>query len=92
LRDAGRAEEWSEVMGRVLNDLGEGEWERMGRAGVERVKGRFAEAQMAERLEGILGGMERTSSGLGVSVLVAGVVAVVGVLLGVGVLAVRIAR
>jgi hypothetical protein len=47
---------------------------------------------MAERLEGILGGMERTSSGLGVSVLVAGVVAVVGVLLGVGVLAVRIAR
>jgi alpha-1,3/alpha-1,6-mannosyltransferase len=92
LRDAGRAEEWSEVMGRVLNDLGEGEWERMGRAGVERVKGRFAEAQMAERLEGILGGMERTSPGLGVSVLVAGVVAVVGVLLGVGVLAVRIAR
>jgi alpha-1,3/alpha-1,6-mannosyltransferase len=82
LRDPGQPGEWSAVMGRVLNDMSEVELEKMGRAGVERVQQNFAESQMAERLEGIFEGMVRAPSpGMSVvSVVVAGVVAVVGVL------------
>jgi alpha-1,3/alpha-1,6-mannosyltransferase len=82
LRDPESPEAWSAVMDRVLNETGEGEWAGMGRAGVERVKGKFAEAQMAERLEGIFEGMRRApgvSGGVSSSVLLAGLVAVVGV-------------
>jgi hypothetical protein len=45
------------------------------------VKGKFAEAQMAERLEGIFEGMRRApgvSGAVSSSVLLAGLVAVVG--------------
>ncbi|KAK4243793.1 glycosyltransferase [Corynascus novoguineensis] len=79
LRDPARPEDWSTVMDRVLNDMPEQELRKMGAAGVERVKGRFAEAQMAERLEGIFEEMEGTAALAGVSsVLVAGLVAAVG--------------
>ncbi|KAK3320741.1 mannosyltransferase [Cercophora scortea] len=59
LRDPGDVGAWTEVMDRVLNRMGEEERGRMGRAGVERVKGHFAEAQMGERLDGIFEEMER---------------------------------
>ncbi|KAL2195699.1 glycosyltransferase family 4 protein [Corynascus similis CBS 632.67] len=81
LRDPARPEDWSAVMDRVLNDMPEQELRKMGEAGVERVKGRFAEAQMAERLEGIFEEMEGTAASVGVSsVLVAGLVAAVGLM------------
>ncbi|KAL2157828.1 hypothetical protein VTH06DRAFT_5097 [Thermothelomyces fergusii] len=84
LRDPDRPEEWSAVMDRVLNDMPEQELRRMGAAGVERVKSRFAEAQMADRLEDILDGMGRTPGPSGASLLfvmtvVAGLVAAVGI-------------
>ncbi|KAH6613339.1 glycosyltransferase family 4 protein [Chaetomium tenue] len=91
LRDPEKPEAWSAVMDRVLNEMGEGELEGMGRAGVERVKGRFAEDQMAERLEGIFEGMKRAPGVSGVSVLMAGLVAVVGLVIPL-VLVGRIAR
>ncbi|AEO61375.1 glycosyltransferase family 4 protein [Thermothelomyces thermophilus ATCC 42464] len=83
LRDPERPEEWSAVMDRVLNDMPEQELQRMGRAGVERVKSKFAEAQMAERLEDIFDGMEKTSQGpsgasLFMMTAMAGLVAAVG--------------
>ncbi|KAL2175251.1 glycosyltransferase family 4 protein [Thermothelomyces heterothallicus CBS 202.75] len=84
LRDPERPEEWSAVMDRVLNDVPEQELRRMGSAGAERVKSRFAEAQMAERLEDIFDGMEKRSPGpsgassLFMMTLMAGLVAAVG--------------
>jgi alpha-1,3/alpha-1,6-mannosyltransferase len=80
LRDPARPEEWSRVMDRVLNDMSPEELEQMGRAGVERVTGRFAEGQMAERLEGIFEGMKWTPGMSRVSLAMAGLVAAVGVL------------
>ncbi|KAL2134061.1 hypothetical protein VTI74DRAFT_1117 [Chaetomium olivicolor] len=83
LRDPEQPGEWSAVMERVLNGMGEEELQEMGRAGVERVKEAFAEGLMAERLEEILAEMEkgeRKGVGVGLAV-VAGVVAGLGVLL-----------
>ncbi|GAB1313604.1 Alpha-1,3-mannosyltransferase-like protein [Madurella fahalii] len=84
LRDPGDVEAWSEVMGRVLNDMSEDELERMGRAGQERVRERFAEGQMAERLEGIFEGMKKGGGGKGrglsAMLLAAAWMAAVGVL------------
>jgi alpha-1,3/alpha-1,6-mannosyltransferase len=80
LRDPGDPAAWSEVMDRVLNETSECELREMGRAGEERVRGRFAEGQMAERLEGIIGRMEsRPVAGGIVVVVLAGLVGVVGV-------------
>lgn len=91
LRDPGDAAAWSAVMDRVLNEMSGGQLEGMGRAGEERVRGRFAEGQMAERLEGIFEGMERRrgpgwwlSGGVNGGVLVAGLVAVVGAVVALG--------
>ncbi|KAK0704753.1 hypothetical protein B0H67DRAFT_498290 [Lasiosphaeris hirsuta] len=53
LRDPGAVEEWTKVMDEVLNGMGEEKLREMGRAGVERVRGRFADVQMAETLDGI---------------------------------------
>ncbi|KAK3297997.1 glycosyltransferase family 4 protein [Chaetomium fimeti] len=81
LRDPEKPKAWSAVMDRVLNDMPAEELEAMGRAGVERVKENFAESQMAERLEGIFEGMKRAPGVSGVSVLMAGLVAVVGLVI-----------
>ena len=62
LRDPEKPAEWACVMDRVVNEMGEEEWAAMGRAGTERVKTLFAEAQMAERLEGIFEGMEEEAA------------------------------
>ncbi|KAK3304016.1 glycosyltransferase family 4 protein [Chaetomium strumarium] len=87
LRDPGQPRAWCEVMDRVLNEMGEEELKKMGRAGVERVKGRFAEAQMAERLEGIFEGMEKKKglrrSGVSGLVVLVAAAAVVGALIAV---------
>ncbi|AEO71099.1 glycosyltransferase family 4 protein [Thermothielavioides terrestris NRRL 8126] len=84
LRDPADVAAWSDVMDRVLNDMGEDELRAMGRAGVERVRSRFAEAQMAEQLDGILDGMvgaKRKGWLPGLAVLLAGLVAVVAVVI-----------
>jgi alpha-1,3/alpha-1,6-mannosyltransferase len=57
LRDPEDVKAWTEVMGKVLGGMKKGELEEMGRRGRERVEGRFAEGQMAERLDGIFEGM-----------------------------------
>lgn len=85
LRDPANVGEWSEVIGRVLNDMSADELERMGRAGRERVKERFAEEHMAERLERIFDGMGKGQAGRGrglsaVLLAVAGMVAVGGLI------------
>lgn len=59
LRDPNEVGEWAKVMDRVLNGMGEEELKKMGRKGVERVRGRFADTQMAERLEEIIERMPR---------------------------------
>ncbi|KAK4101876.1 glycosyltransferase family 4 protein [Parathielavia hyrcaniae] len=84
LRDPASPREWSRAMDRVLNDMSAEELEEMGRAGVERVRGKFAESQMAERLEDIFDEMECSPPGLSwVSAVMAGLVAAVGVLVSV---------
>ncbi|KAK3683917.1 glycosyltransferase family 4 protein [Podospora appendiculata] len=63
LRDPEDVPRWTEVMDRVLNRMSEGERARIGAAGVERVKGQFAEAQMGERLDEIFDEMEGRGAG-----------------------------
>ncbi|KAK3949303.1 hypothetical protein QBC32DRAFT_400316 [Pseudoneurospora amorphoporcata] len=83
LRDPGQIKEWAKVMDKVLNGMGEEELKRMGRRGVERVRGKFADTQMAERLEEIIERMPRgdkaAQSGLVVMVVGAVVAALAGV-------------
>ncbi|EGO57073.1 hypothetical protein NEUTE1DRAFT_66075 [Neurospora tetrasperma FGSC 2508] len=82
LRDPNEVGEWAKVMDKVLNGMGEEELKKMGRKGVERVKSRFADTQMAERLEEIIERMpkgEAAQSGMVVLVVGAAVAAVAGV-------------
>ncbi|KAK3490240.1 UDP-Glycosyltransferase/glycogen phosphorylase [Neurospora hispaniola] len=82
LRDPNEVGEWAKVMDKVLNGMGEEELKRMGKKGMERVKGRFADTQMAERLEEIIERMpkgEAAHSGMVVLVVGAAVAAVAGV-------------
>lgn len=81
LRDPSQTEEWARVMDRVLNQMGEDELRRMGQRGVERVRNKFADTQMAERLEEIIERMPRgeaAQSGLVFMVVGAVMAAVVG--------------
>lgn len=50
--------EWTKVMNRVLNELGDEQRAELSRKGVERVQDNFADTQMAERLDDILAGIE----------------------------------
>ncbi|KAK4142766.1 glycosyltransferase [Dichotomopilus funicola] len=81
LRDPDDVDGWSEVLGKVLNDIPQKELEKMGKAGVERVKDGFGEEKMAETLDGILDQMHAGPLVSNVSVLLAGVVVAVGVLI-----------
>ncbi|KAI0484308.1 glycosyltransferase family 4 protein [Xylariaceae sp. FL0804] len=54
LRDPARVDDWTSVMDVALNRLAPPELERMSRLGVARVREGFGQAQMAERLDGIL--------------------------------------
>ncbi|KAM7194883.1 hypothetical protein V8F20_007748 [Naviculisporaceae sp. PSN 640] len=58
LRNPEEVEKWSEVMDRVLNGMSEEELRKMGQAGVERVRGNFADVQMGEKLDGIFDQVE----------------------------------
>lgn len=58
LRDAGDVPAWTAVIDRALNETSVEMRERMGRAGVERVRGGFDRGTMARRLEGVLGDMD----------------------------------
>lgn len=73
LRDPKQTEEWAKVMDKVLNGMGEEELKKMGRRGVDRVKGKFADTQMAERLEEIIERMPRgEAQGNGMVIVVVG--------------------
>ena len=74
LRDPKDTEAWAGGMDRVLNGMGEEELKRMGRRGQERVRSRFADAQMAERLEEIIERMPRGQKGDGMVLVVVGAV------------------
>ncbi|ROW16973.1 hypothetical protein VPNG_01156 [Cytospora leucostoma] len=68
LRGPADVPEWTRVMDRVLNELDGEQLAEMSRRGAERVRENFAVTQMAERLDGILAGIEnpRRRSSLGV--------------------------
>jgi len=55
LRDPADIGAWTDIMGKVLDGMSHAEWEQMGRKGTERVKTKFANTQMAETLDDILG-------------------------------------
>jgi len=62
---------WTEVMDRAVHGLSARELEAMGRAGVERVRARFAEEQMAARLDAVFDEMaDRPRSAVGANLLV----------------------
>lgn len=58
LRDPADAAAWTEVMNKVLNEMSQEQLKEMGRKGDERVRGQFADTQMAERLDKILTSIE----------------------------------
>lgn len=88
LRSPEKPEAWRRVIEKVLelegSETGKAELREMGRRGRERVRGMFAEEQMAERLEKVLDGMKIEEPGVGLKVLVGGSVVLAGL---VGVLA-----
>ncbi|KAI2632336.1 glycosyltransferase family 4 protein [Hypoxylon sp. NC1633] len=57
LRPPAQVELWTDVMDRVLNRMPPDELAAMSRAGTARVRDLFGEAQMAERLDGIVASM-----------------------------------
>lgn len=57
LRNPDDAEEWTEVMNKVLHQMSEKDVKSMGKAGVKRVKVEFSGVKMAERLERLINGM-----------------------------------
>ncbi|KAH9898746.1 glycosyltransferase family 4 protein [Xylariomycetidae sp. FL2044] len=90
LRSPAEVGEWTEVMDRVLNRMGADELRHMREAGARRVKERFGEEHMAERLDGIFDEMlasppRRDGMGVWVGavlVLVLGVLGVLGAVVG----------
>jgi alpha-1,3/alpha-1,6-mannosyltransferase len=83
LRDPSDVQQWTDVMDRVLTNMSMEELAAMSKAGVDRVKSRFAETQMAERLEGILdeiGNRPRPSTNTVVNLCLLGIVGAISVL------------
>ncbi|KAI0806431.1 glycosyltransferase family 4 protein [Xylaria sp. FL0064] len=60
LRSPDEIEEWTAVMDKVLYELSPQELEKMSKAGIERVKSKFGEAEMAQRLDSIFDEMLRS--------------------------------
>jgi alpha-1,3/alpha-1,6-mannosyltransferase len=58
LRDPADVAAWTEVMDKVLNEMSQDQLAEMGRKGDERVRARFVDTQMAERLDEILTSVE----------------------------------
>lgn len=63
LRDPEQVDEWTKVMYQVLNHMSKDELAAMGRAGVARVRGHFADTQMAQRLDEIFTRIENPTRG-----------------------------
>lgn len=82
LRDPEQVEEWTKVMNQVLNKMSKGELAEMSRNGVSRVRGNFADTQMAQRLEEILVEIENPTRGSIMGGLVAYMVSAVIVSMG----------
>lgn len=57
LRDPEQVGEWTEIMDKVLNKMSKDELAEMRRAGIARVRGNFADTQMAQRLDDIYAGI-----------------------------------
>ncbi|KAF3766058.1 family 4 glycosyltransferase [Cryphonectria parasitica EP155] len=53
LRDPEQVGEWTKVMNKVLNEMSKDELAEMSRSGIARVRGNFADTQMAQRLDEI---------------------------------------
>ncbi|OTB03543.1 glycosyltransferase family 4 protein [Hypoxylon sp. CI-4A] len=86
LRSPEKVDQWTEVMDKVLNHLSAEELEAMSKAGIARVKQGFGEAQMAERLDGIVENALKTPktwSWTPTVALVLGTVSVLGAVLAV---------
>lgn len=60
LRSPDKVDEWAAVFDQVLHQLSSQELAKMSRAGIERVKNGFGEAEMAQRLDDIFTEMLRT--------------------------------
>lgn len=57
LRDPEQVGEWTKVMDQVINKMSKDELAEMRRVGVARVRGNFADTQMAQRLDDIYAGI-----------------------------------
>lgn len=81
LRSPDEVDEWAAVFDQVLHQLSSQELAKMSRAGIDRVKNGFGEAEMAQRLDGIFTEMLRTEkpgrSGTAPIMLYAGVLTLV---------------
>ncbi|KAI0909087.1 glycosyltransferase family 4 protein [Ustulina deusta] len=60
LRSPDKVDEWTAVMDKALHQLSPQDLAKMSEAGIERVKNKFGEAEMAQRLDSIFGEMLRT--------------------------------
>lgn len=72
LRSPDDVGQWTQVMDNVLNKMSREELDAIAKAGPERVRGRFADVQMAETLDGILDDIRGSPRGSSLST-VAGV-------------------
>lgn len=91
LRDPEEVDEWTRVMHRVLNQMTKDELAEMSRAGVARVRGNFADTQMAERLDQILTKIENPTRGSMLGGLLAFFVSAIFVSMGAAVLGILVA-
>lgn len=60
LRSPDKVNEWTEVLDKALHELSPQVLAKMSEAGIQRVKNRFGEAEMAQRLDSIFSEMLRT--------------------------------
>ncbi|KAI8630943.1 glycosyltransferase family 4 protein [Xylariaceae sp. FL1651] len=75
LRSPDKVEDWTAVMNGALHQLSPGDLAKMSRAGIERVRNGFGEAQMAQRLDLIFDDMlqiQRSSQNVTMTLFLAG--------------------
>ncbi|KAI1181779.1 hypothetical protein F5B17DRAFT_240593 [Nemania serpens] len=60
LRSPDKVDKWTEVLDKALHELSSQDLAKMSEAGIQRVKSRFGEAEMAQRLDSIFNEMLRT--------------------------------
>lgn len=86
LRDPEEVDEWTKVMDKVLNTMSKDELAEMSRSGEARVRGNFADTQMAQRLDDIFTQIEnprRRSNWTGLLLFLLAITAALGASLGI---------